>query len=405
MLGIVVGFVFLIFSASSEPAQLYKNDLPAEHQSIQYWTTPADNPVSHLISSLESGEQTLLPSADGSSYLHDLMRVLDIRADSQTLVFAQNSLQRAHISPRTPRAIYFNDDVAIGFVPGATVIEISSVDSKLGTVFFTLSIDSEMPPKFERPRICLSCHQGPATLGVPGIYVSSMHTTPSGKPDFRMGSIVTDHRSPFSTRWGGWFVDSANELKNHRGNTARRGPADTTVPRSGGVPNLISLLRELRTTAYPTSSSDIVALMTLEHQTQMTNLLTRLNWTARLLRAGDESIDTLNAEISELVSYMLFKEEAKLLQPLKGVSMFTETFSAKGPFDQKGRSLREFDLRTRLFKYPLSYMIYTKAFDNLPSSVRDKIYRRLYEFLTQAKREETIEILKDTKTKIPSFWR
>ena len=71
-----------------------------------------------------------------------------------------------------------------------------------------------------------------------------------------------------------------------------------------------------------------------------------------------------------MVGYMLFVDEAPMNGPIKGVSTFTKTFPARGPADKQGRSLRDFDLQKRLFKYPLSYMIYTKAFDSMPQWAR-----------------------------------
>jgi hypothetical protein len=118
---------------------------------------------------------------------------------------------------------------------------------------------------------------------------------------------------------------------------------------------------------------------------------------------------SLDRDIEELVAYMLFSGEARLPQPIEGVSTFTLAFSARGPRDKKGRSLRDFDLRTRLFRYPLSYMIYSEAFEALPASVRQRIYNRLDEVLTGkergtkyghlsgADRQAIREILGDTK--------
>ena len=128
--------------------------------------------------------------------------------------------------------------------------------------------------------------------------------------------------------------------------------------------------------------------MTLEHQTRMTNLMTRIGWDARIaLREGKGKLDAaardrIDTEIEEMVGYMLFVDEEPLKEPVKGVSTFTKTFAERGPRDTKGRSLRDFDLQKRLFRYPLSYMIYSAAFDGLPEMVRDRVYQRLYDVLT-----------------------
>jgi hypothetical protein len=154
--------------------------------------------------------------------------------------------------------------------------------------------------------------------------------------------------------------------------------------------------------------SDIVALMTFEHQTQMVNFITRVGWQARTGQRPD---------IEDFVQYMLFAKEAPLTEPIEGISPFTKTFAEKGPRDRQGRSLRDFDLQTRLFKYPLSYVIYSASFDALPDSLRESIYSRLYEILSgkdqskdyahlsAADRRAILEILRDTKPNLPAYWK
>jgi len=162
--------------------------------------------------------------------------------------------------------------------------------------------------------------------------------------------------------------------------------------------------------------------MTLEHQTRITNLMTRIGWDARIaLREGngklnDAARNRIDTEIEEMLGYMLFVDEAPLKAPIKGVSTFTQTFPERGPQDSKGRSLRDFDLQKRLFRYPLSYMIYSGAFDGMPEVVRERVYRRLYEVLTgqdhsktfagilPADREAILEIVRATKSNLPNYW-
>jgi len=373
----------VIFGAS----QVYEDNLPLDHPAIQYRHEPADDPVARLARELERGNSTLDFDA-GLSYLPSLLDRLRVRPDSQTLVFSKTSVQESRISPRTPRAIYFRDDVAVAFVPGTDAIELAAVDPSKGVVFYSLDARKAERPRFVRSEGCLHCHQGPATLGVPGIYVGSVHTSPSGRADFRLGSIVTDHRTPFADRWGGWYVNGAAG-ETHRGNAVSTDPEFTT---SMAAPRFDAK-------SYLAPSSDIVALMTLEHQTQMTNLLTRLSWEARIspLDPGFAS------RIEEVVRYMLFLDEVPLREAIRGVSSFTETFPREGPRDRKGRSLRDFDLEKRLFRYPLSYMLYSRHFDGLPRDVRERLCRRLHELLPGEERQALLEILRDTKPGLPGF--
>jgi hypothetical protein len=147
----------------------------------------------------------------------------------------------------------------------------------------------------------------------------------------------------------------------------------------------------------------------------------RVGWDARIAAQEgktDEAAQTkLNGEIDEMVVYMLFADETKLFEPIQGVSTFTKTFPERGPRDHQGRSLRDFDLQTRMFKYPLSYMIYSAAFDGMPDKVRAGVYQRLYEVLTGKDqspqfarlsaddRKAILQIVRETKPNLPGYWK
>jgi len=362
-------------------AQIYASNLPADHPAIHYMQGAVDDPVAQLIN-----RRVKLEPREGFGYLPSLLEHLGINPDSQALVFSKTSFQAEKISPRNPRAIYFTDDAAVGWVRGSDSLEVAATDPQRGTVFYTLNA-ADGQPRFTRQDVCLKCHQGPATLGVPGIFVGSVFPSSSGMPD-RLGAIITDHRTALEDRWGGWYVTAAHGEQRDRANAVAPDPAEPHALRTEGKQNLTSLVREFNTTGYLMPSSDIVALMTFEHQTQMTNFITRLAWEARMGQS-------LDADIDAIVAYMLFAEEAPLREPIEGVSTFAKTFPQRGPRDSHGRSLRDFDLHTRLFRYPLSYMVYSAAFDALPESVRDRIWRRV--FAEMKDRPDVLEILRDTK--------
>ena len=102
---------------------------------------------------------------------------------------------------------------------------------------------------------------------------------------------------------------------------------------------------------------------------------------------------------------------------MRGTSGFAERFSALGPNDKQGRSLRQLDLSRRLMRYPCSYMIYSPAFQALPAQARDAVYRRLwkilsggdaaprYKALSRADRRAVTEILRETKQDLPDYFR
>ena len=431
------GTLLLGLAAVHSPAgQPYEETIPTGHPALGLRARTPENAVHELERGLADRRVTLSSAGDAIGYLRTLLDRLDVNADSQVLVFSKTSLQRQAISPRRPRAIYFNDEVAVAFVPGSDRIELAAVDPGFGVAFYELEAAGGDRPRLMRSTRCLRCHHGPATLGVPGLYVGSVFPSPSGEPNFGLGTVVTDHRTPLAERWGGWYVTGTHGAQPHRGNAVARDPARPDRLDAAGARNLADLGRKADTSRYLAPGSDIVALMVLEHQTQMTNHLTRLAWLARLAAAGtptEAAADTaavpgrgrgagaatrraLDDWVEETVAYMLFAGEAPLAEPIAGVSTFTVTFPRRGPHDAQGRSLRDFDLETRIFRYPLSYLIYSRAFDALPDGVRVRVYERLHEVLTgtdgssrfwhldEAVRRAILQIVAETKTNLPPFW-
>jgi hypothetical protein len=385
--------------------------IPLDNPAIQYAKNPLNDPVTRLKQRLERGQAKIEAAPNSWGYLPSILKELGINPDSQTLVFSKTSTQAEKIGPAAPRAIYFNDEVSVGFVRNSDVLEITSLDARQGVQFY-LMVNSGRPV-FSRSSECLRCHQGAITLGVPGLFVSSIHPRSETRQEHG-NAVVTDQRTPLSARWGGWYVTGTHGAQTHFGNNTNLvDPVRSGGPSAYPTQNLTSLEDRVDTSRYLVPTSDIVALMTLEHQMRMTNLMIRIGWDARIGTAPDR----LNAEIEEMLQYMLFTDEAPLSAPVKGVSTFTSTFSRRGPRDSQGRSLRDFDLKTRLFRYPLSYMIYSTAFDGMPKEVRERVYQRMFEILsgkdtgkayaslTPEARQAILEIVRATKANLPQSWR
>jgi hypothetical protein len=381
-----------------------------DNPAIEYSSGPVRNPVADLNRRIADGSVSLAYDPT-SGYLRSVLEGLKIAVDSQVLVFSQTSFQAPRIEPKNPRAVFFNDSTAVGWVRGGDLLEVAVLDATKGAVFYTLDQARVERPQLQRSNACVACHLSSDNVGVPGFMVLS--TFPMiDDPNAYAGGFTSNHRHPLAQRWGGWYVTGRSPIK-HLGNAPVLLPpeGDTSEAKRGAPLDTVS--GEFDTRGYPSVHSDIVALMLLEHQTHLANLLTRLGWEARI---GSPSARVLDAA-SDLVDYMLFVDEEPIPGPIKGSSGFAERFAAEGPADSKGRSLRQFDLTRRLMRYPCSYMIYTEAFDALPARAKDAVYARMwqilsgqesrkdYERITPDDRRAIVEILRDTKKDLPEYFR
>jgi hypothetical protein len=348
-----------------------------QHPAIDYRGGAVSDAVSQLQRDLTAGTQTIA-FAGQQGYLRSVLAALNIPVESQVLLFSKTGLQHPFTGPETPRALYFNDRVVVGYIPGAPVLEMAAHDPAQGVIFQTLKQDAASA-QFARPDRCLSCHLSSNSMSVPGILVRSMSTAADGRPMPQDGSFVIDHRSRLEQRWAGWFVTGAAASVTHMGK-----PIDPRIDLS----------------AYPRPTSDIAALMTFDHQGHAINLLTRLGWETRFT-ASEGRVDFTSGDLGDIleeaVDYFLFVDETALSSPVQGTSAFAASFSNSGPRDRKGRSLRELDLQTRLLKYRCSYMIYSPAFDALPSAARAAFYARARTVLESRGDRAVMEILDETK--------
>jgi len=370
-----------------------------------------DDPIVVLDALIEAGEVSVAAD-DEHGYLTALLEALDIPVSSQGLVFSRTSLQTDRISPWAPRALYFNDDVYIGWVQNSPILEIAAIDPDEGAVFYTVPQDGGGRPIFQRQTTtCLMCHESRSvTGGIPGVIVRSVLTDRMG---YVIGSLqegsVTD-RTPIDERFGGYYVTGTSGDAVHAGNTLSplmsHEVASIETYLAGfdltANSNVSDLAGRFDTSPYLTDQSDIVALLVLGHQARVHNTIIQARDTtqealrdqaARLRSSGEAPPDSgvlpatqhrIDAAIDRLLRDMLFAREAPLNGPVRGASGYAEEFSARGPFDDRGRTLRQLDLEHRLFRYPLSFLIYTESFDTLPDIVKDGYYTRLEAVLSGA---------------------
>ena len=447
--------------AEQDPAGLR---YAAEYSAIGYAEADLTDPVARLRERLATGE-VRLEFAGGRGYLDSLLAALEIDFESQLLVFSKTSLQVGDITPETPRAIFFNDATYVAWTQNAPTIEIASMDPNLGPVFYALEQRAAVDASFERQLgRCLRCHDSYSLTGggVPRFILGSGYIGTNGNLVAHEGWILTNEQTPLRNRWGGWYVTGRHGDQVHLGNLIVRDVAALQNLDSLRVGNIADLDGLLDTSPYPARYSDIVALLVIEHQVAVQNLITRVNYDTRTaLEAGDgqrgaeEERDVTDIDAAEsaevavadvvsaedapaevvaaeaaaaagsesdvaaiaepLVRALLFADAVELAGPIEGTSGFAEQFAARGVRDSAGRSLRELDLTRRVFRYPMSYLIHSEAFDALPGVTRTYLYRRIDEILagddpngdfahlSQADRTAVREILAATKGEFAAF--
>src|SRR5690349_16349386 len=109
-----------------------------QHPAIDYRSGAVNDVVTALQREIAAGTTALV--FDGrQGYLRSLLEKLSVPVDSQLLLFSKTGIQSAYTSPENPRALYFNDRVVVGYIPGAPMIEIASHDPRQGVIFQTLS--------------------------------------------------------------------------------------------------------------------------------------------------------------------------------------------------------------------------------------------------------------------------
>ncbi len=405
-----------------------------EQPPINYSRAAASGPVARLQARLDSGEVRLHREHE-QEFLRELLAQLRVPVTSQVLVFSKTSHQNSHITPATPRAVYFGDDVYLGWVQGG-VVEVADMSPTLGMTFWVLDHrNREQPLKFERTASCLDCHAGSRVGNLPGMLVRSVYPARDGQPILSQGSFVTGHASPLAERWGGWYVTGRHGDAVHMGNTIARETRSGVEfdPATGG--NRIDLSAYFDLQPYLEPTSDIVALMVLEHQVEMQNILSQGAMYVRLaahrqklLRAelGEPPTDELvgssltvaRSQTEKILRHLLFADEIRLPDGgIEGSIEFQRAFQSDAPRDRTGRSLKDFQLKQRLFRHRCSYMIYSRAFEDLPATLKALVYHRLlevlegedtsdtYSHLGAFEREAIKAILLETKSDLPASWR
>lgn len=434
--GSVVLAVSFLITATSLHAQGADYDQPP----IAYSSTEANDPVAKLKRRIDKGE-IVFHGKTRRDVLDEMLTLLNVPVESQVLVYSKTSAQNSKISPDRPRAIYFSDEIYVGWVQDGN-IEIISFDPQLGAIFYLvdlLNLTPEGQPVIARNANCLTCHAGGPTREVPGLLVRSVSAGPTGMPEFSAGTFFVGDDTPIEDRWGGWYVTGESGDQGHRGNTiAIRDPKTDDIvlePVISNPTHLASLDDVIDVEPYPHGGrSDIVALMVLEHQTATQNAILQGSYEARravhrsrsLRRELGEpnpdvlpesTLSLLENQADRIVRRLLFADEFHMDDDgVEGDDAFQTAFAGNQRENSEGRSLKDFRLYERIFKYRCSYVIYSSVFDNQPPALRNAVYRRLYdilkgpippagyEYLSESERQRIFEILVETKAGLPDYW-
>jgi hypothetical protein len=436
----VAAFGWALVRAYGQIAVRNQGYVPYSDAPINYRSEDLSDPVAKLQQKLKEGKTTLQYEPE-HGYLRSVLKLLNVPINSQTLVFSKTSFQYKKISPEHPRALYFNDDVYVGSVHEGKAIEIVSFDPRQGAIFYLLDENKVDKPTFQRAELdCTQCHIAAGTRNVPGVLLRSIYPTSTGTQAPGSKSFITDQESPLKDRWGGWYVTGKFGSQLHMANAVveTQGSQTSSPADQVSVERLVALSKPFDASTYLIPDSDVVAHLVLAHQTQMHNLITLTNYKTRLALYAQASQDK-NSGVSgdtplsdsarrqfevpaeQLLRYLLFTNEAALSDSasvkIEGSSTFAKEFTARGVRDSKGRSLRDFDLQNRIFRYPCSYLIYSESFDSLPEPAKGYVYHRLLEVLTgqdqspdfaklsTEDRRAILEILLATKSGLPEEWR
>jgi len=395
---------------------------------IRYWKRTPRDFTREWEQAAREGRLDLDASSE-RAFLESVLDKLGISPASQMLVFSTTSFQVDKITPSHPRALYFNEDHYVGWVPGGD-LEVTTVGPRTGLNFYQMPVAAPSPnrPVFQRNDACLSCHGASEETPFPRTIVLSVFANEDGNQVMRGKTFAVDHRTPIEKRWGGWYVTGSVSGPRHRGNlfAAPDPNLPEAVDTAAGDRDLGAHRPDLAgivdLTAYPAATSDILALLVFEHQALAHNQISRAFGLSRIAlwndegflsnrSLSDETLAVLEAEAEALLEVFLFQDEAPLGDHrFVGDSGYRADFLARARRDDEGRSLRDLDLEDRLFRHRFSYMIHSAAFEHLPDPFKKVFFGKLatildgdnpdYDYLPAPERTAIREILSTT---LPDF--
>jgi hypothetical protein len=371
----------------------------------QYDTRAIDNRFSRFLSAWDAGQKPDIDISTDLAFLRSLLKELNVPVSSQMLVFTATSLQKGLISARNPRALYFNDDTYVGYVPRGRV-EVISLDPELGSIFYIFDrLQPGRRPQVRRSSDCMNCHAPRHMENIPGLVIESVIPGLTGGGERAFRREQSGHGVPLADRFGGWHLTGTGEAMppnwSNQLLVRKYGEAQE-------LPNPPGQRCDLSRYLLPTS--DLLAQLLHEHQVGFVNRTLQAGYRYRELSEVEPLSEAALSDLSApLLHYLLFADEAPLVPGMIGDSPFAADFAAAGQRDSAGRSLRDLDGQSRLLKYRCSYLIYSPAFTGLPYPLRQRVLRDLASALSASNSDSTLpgserlavrEILNET---VPEF--
>ena len=423
---LVVGLISpLTPSASAQQVE------PFEEPPINYSVTPTNDRATAISAKFQSRAMEIR-SMPAKKRLQWLLAELGVPVESQIFVFSKTSLQRELINPETPRVLYFSDEAYIGWSPTGA-FEVAVFDAKLGATFYVFEPHAtKEEPLLARSGDCLLCHS--RHEHTPSLRTRSVFPDANGEPLSGSGSSNIAPSTPLAERWGGWYVTGTKAPFEHRGNLTGKKIDDFEGPAAQPTRNLLSLEGVVDTRRYLLKTSDVVPLLMHDHQVHVHNVLSKANQDARIALhrwpamreilglpkdapPQGSCLVVFDSQAEKVLDALLCRDEAAWpAGGIQGDGVFAPAYAKTRKPDAKGRSLRDLDLQTRLFRYRCSPLIYSESFATLPKELHDIILLRLssglrafppspsFGHLPDDERAAIHEILSATLPNLPVGW-
>ena len=404
---------------------------PFEEPPINYSATPTNDRATAISAKFQSRAMEIR-SMPAKKRLQWLLAELGVPVESQIFVFSKTSLQRDLINPEAPRVLYFSDEAYIGWSPTGA-FEVAVFDAKLGATFYVFEPHAtKEEPLLARSGDCLLCHS--RHEHTPSLRTRSVFPDANGEPLSGSGSSNIAPSTPLAERWGGWYVTGTKAPFEHRGNLTGKKIDDFEGPAAQPTRNLLSLEGVVDTRRYLLKTSDVVPLLMHDHQVHVHNVLSTANQDARIALhrwpamreilglpkdapPQGSCLVVFDSQAEKVLDALLCRDEAAWpAGGIQGDGVFAPAYAKTRKPDAKGRSLRDLDLQTRLFRYRCSPLIYSESFATLPKELHDIILLRLssglrafppspsFGHLPDDERAAIHEILSATLPNLPVGW-